>query len=90
MLAFYLVQPWSLAYKTRGKPRKEARSRVCATKDGRKGSTQMIMAVYATENDIEVVVTVSGQHNRKTPDFCEAYSQTAENARILLVIIKPD
>ena len=32
------------------KPGKEARLRACATKDGKKGSTQMTTAVYDAEN----------------------------------------
>ena len=54
------------------------------------------MAVYATENgNLEVQssgsnYTVSSQHTRKTPDFCEACSQQPKNAGIVLEIIKPD
>ena len=57
------------AYKIKGRPANEARPSGCATKNGKKGSTQMTMAVYAAENDIEVESSVSGQHTRKTPDF---------------------
>ena len=49
----------------------------------------MLLKMTTLRYSLVVVTTASGQHTRKTPDFCEAYSQQLKTARTLLEIIKP-